>query len=425
MYDNKNAMPPISIIDQKENQTISIILLPIAFLLAVWLRISTKINTSWDRLAPILFCCAIFWLILSVVYMILSHKKLIAHKTAFFVWCISIVLIVSVFFSGNEDHMQMQWFNAFFGVPIALVIAVQLANFQPKESGKQNLFLSCFAGFFSLWFTAMDKITIPLHFAFGNKKGKHSTLFRILIGLVIAIPIAIIIVYFLMKADVNFANFVNSIIYFISTRINLFSVITTCIFLILATLFIYSFLWNACCGRVSLERKIKSPKKYNLVTMATIVSLFLLIYLLFCVVRLRHGRSLPTGFTYSSYARSGFIELLIICVINLSIFSFMRKHTARQCIMIILLSFLLIFTFLIAFFSLFRIMMYVSEYQRFTFLRTIAMWFTIYVIIAIITCMVSLWKPAVHAGHILSLTFLIWYTILSVGYLPFMHYFGI
>src|SRR5690625_6492960 len=73
--------------------------------------------------------------------------------------------------------------------------------------------------------------------------------------------------------------------------------------------------------------------QWNSITAITILVMINVFYLLFVVIQFRYffNNDLMEGFTYASYARRGFFELILVMIINWTILiSFLRYVTDRR-----------------------------------------------------------------------------------------------
>lgn len=101
------------------------------------------------------------------------------------------------------------------------------------------------------------------------------------------------------------------------------------------------------------------------------------IYLLFSVIQILYlfigNMKLPEGYTYSSYAREGFFQLLAVCVLNLIIvlvcLYLFRENTALKVILTVISG----CTFIMITSSALRMIMYINRYNL-TFLRIFVLW---------------------------------------------------
>lgn len=153
------------------------------------------------------------------------------------------------------------------------------------------------------------------------------TLFRALLGLVVAIPLFCVIVNLLVKADQEFAHIITRLVEM--GWENLFDQIWILVMAIPVSCYLFGLVYGA-----AHQRKAENFKKDKIdcfcaacgvVPRASIYAVLVgicLLYLLFIGVQGKYYLSalqgiLPSEFTYSEYARSGFFELVTISIINL------------------------------------------------------------------------------------------------------------
>jgi hypothetical protein len=82
---------------------------------------------------------------------------------------------------------------------------------------------------------------------------------------------------------------------------------------------------------------------------------------------------LPEGYTYSSYAREGFFQLLAVCILNLIIVLIFLCFFRENIVLRILLTVLSGCTFIMIFSSALRMLMYINRYNL-TLLRILVLW---------------------------------------------------
>lgn len=403
----------------------------LAFALALFLRISRGIvyNGHYDEWLPL---HGIFWLLFSGAYLALNHDTLFKNKKACIVFAVGALIALSqlpLFASSNVfwDNVDIYGLNTFI-LPIIFTIGVQLNSFHPTNPEEhQNLILSCIIGFFTMPFTAVNKIVLPFKGAFAKKKDGRGIAFRVIIGLICSIPLVLLAIYFLMAADARFSFLMHRILNFLVESLDIPNIILTTLFLLLFTLFAYSYLWNT---RFNNQTYTINPikKQINAITIATMLFALLAVYILFCLVQLSYlfpSSGLPNDLSYAIYARRGFLELIIVCLINLSIYFAVLRFVPDQKIIRISLTILLVITLFMAISSCTRLLMYIIAYDAFTFLRTLSLWFILYVIFTIIVCTLNLFRNIKNIQVFLLLSLIIWYGILVFAYVPFMSLLGV
>lgn len=104
----------------------------------------------------------------------------------------------------------------------------------------------------------------------------------------------------------------------------------------------------------------------------TVLGMLTLLYLVFSgiqILGLFLGKlSLPEGYTYASYAREGFFQLLAIAILNLILVLACLEYFRESKILKGILTVMSICTFIMILSSAMRMILYIRTYQ-FTFLR--------------------------------------------------------
>ena len=128
----------------------------------------------------------------------------------------------------------------------------------------------------------------------------------------------------------------------------------------------------------------------------TFTSIFSVIYVLFCVIQIVYLfaglGTLPENYTYASYARAGFFQLVFVCLINLVsvllCIRLFRPHRVLQ----LLLSVISLCTFVMIASSAYRMLLYIRVYQL-TVLRVFVLWTLLVISFLMIGTLVLIYKP--------------------------------
>lgn len=146
-------------------------------------------------------------------------------------------------------------------------------------------------------------------------------------------------------------------------------------------LFLFAFFASYCIlSRLGL-RNIKEEtedKRYGEPMVAiTFTSVISFVYLIFCFIQIFYlfagNGSLPEGYTYATYARQGFFQLVFVCLINLSLVLICMKYFRKHPVLKGLLTFISGCTYIMIASSVYRMLLYISVYQL-TFLRVFVLW---------------------------------------------------
>ncbi|MDE6184748.1 MAG: DUF4173 domain-containing protein, partial [Lachnospiraceae bacterium] len=126
-----------------------------------------------------------------------------------------------------------------------------------------------------------------------------------------------------------------------------------------------------------LKEEVADKRTAEPVTGITFTALISLVYLVFCyiqVVYLFGGfGTLPEGYTYASYAREGFFQLVFVCFINLALILICMRRFRENRILKGILTFISICTYIMIASSAYRMILYIQTYYL-TFLRLFVLW---------------------------------------------------
>lgn len=131
------------------------------------------------------------------------------------------------------------------------------------------------------------------------------------------------------------------------------------------------------CVKKNIPEETAEKKTGEPIIAITVTGILSVIYLLFSFVQIFYlfigNMKLPEGYTYSAYARQGFFQLLVVCLINLMIvlacLCFFKDHLILKVILTVISG----CTFVMILSSALRMFMYIATY-RLTFLRVFVIW---------------------------------------------------
>ena len=210
---------------------------------------------------------------------------------------------------------------------------------------------------------------------------KLSNKMQIIIGIAISLPILFVVLELLASADVVFKYVITGA--FVGT--DNIQTITKLLFTALV-----AFLISYCCGKALLQRGIRVTgmkiKKADTVVGITFSGIFSAVYLLFCIVQIAalvntSGTMLPNGYTYAKYARTGFFQLMVVCLINICMVIACRLKFNMNGILQKLLTIISACTYIMTASSAYRMVLYIQNYNL-TFLRILVLW--ILIVIAVL-----------------------------------------
>ena len=241
------------------------------------------------------------------------------------------------------------------------------------------------------------------------------------IGLLITIPVAMFTTILLASADAVFWNILYSILTF-SIDIDILEnigVVTKILFYILIVFVsCYGiFAYNTEPRNIKKIQEATEPGETNMDTFIaiTVNGVMCVIYLLFSSVQifgLFLGKmELPVGYTYASYARRGFFELVVVCIFNILMVLFTMAYFKTSRLLRILLSVICGCTYIMTISSAYRMILYISSYQL-TFLRLLVLWGLVMIAIVITGVLLSIYNQRFSL-------FRFFVIVLSVGWIGF------
>ncbi len=194
------------------------------------------------------------------------------------------------------------------------------------------------------------------------KPRKDSKLIYVGIGILVSIPLVIVIVALLCKADAVFKEAVDRLLELIDLE-NILGVLFTIILVFIGAYANVRYL-----DEKSIRIQDKEHHVYEPVLAITVTSIITVIYLFFCgiqVVYLTFGNylTLPDGYTYAEYAHEGFYELLTVCILNLIIVLVASYFFGESIPLKVILTIICGCTYIMLVSSAYRMFLYVKEYD--------------------------------------------------------------
>ncbi|MFD1851692.1 DUF4153 domain-containing protein [Oceanobacillus bengalensis] len=245
---------------------------------------------------------------------------------------------------------------------------------------------------------------------------------RILIGLVIGGPLLLIIIGLLMSADAVFEEFVLHFPRFI-TQFNFWDgLIRTALVVVITLLFfgIFQVLSTASKLEKRLSTSIDKKKRWDSLTVLTILVMLNAVYVLFAVIQFQYffHDGLQEGYTYATYARRGFFELLFVTLLNWSILlSCLRlvesPSKVMKVTMKIMYSILIVVSGIMLASAYQRLSMYEAAYG-YTLDRLLAHAVMIFLIVIFAYTLIHVWVESIALLHFYLIAGLIFYTALNV-----------
>ncbi len=294
---------------------------------------------------------------------ILKDKKTVNNKAYYLLIPITLVLISDLIIKIDASNKILNF------IVLPSLITVFLFLLVNKN---YHISFGSLTWFFKLFPAGLFSNLRHLKFQ-GSEENNKKTV-NVILGVLLGSVIGVIIMFLLMSADDYFSAFIESITSLVKLDFgNSFLLIIS--FIILFSIFV-NILKNKDC-------KTEKPryKKVDEIMVITILSIVNFIFLLFIFSEFSrlttNFLNLPIKYTYSSYAREGFFQLLFVTVINFAIIAYplYKSNIIRESKKVKGLVLLLItFSVVLIFNSYYRMFLYIGNYG-FTVLRLQVMLF--------------------------------------------------
>lgn len=315
----------------------------------------------------------VFFFAVSSVLLLKKTRKVYqkaASKSVFLLYCLSLAVGLSTFLTDNTAIIILNFIALFL-----LIVSILILSFANTTGWDFGDYLK------EVFFTALlsigyiGKPTSDMKAYLDREKNNEKSKTRyIILGILLSVPLVFILAALLSSADLVFARLLTKIFHFNVANVFLFLL-----------LFFFG-LYSAYCGiRYVADKdndfaKPGHPLHEPLPVIILSVSISLL-YLLFSLVQFLYlfagGLQLPSGITYADYARKGFFQLLLVCILNLLFVLLVKKKIQKSRTLDILLLTISCCTFVMIASSALRMYLYIRAYQL-TFLR-------VFVLVALFT----------------------------------------
>ena len=191
-------------------------------------------------------------------------------------------------------------------------------------------------------------------------------------GILIALPLLFVIVLLLSSADAVFSEIFDRLFTLDFDFTHLSGILIMFLFAFFAS---YSIMCRLSFHR--LKEEVADKRTGEPVMGITFTGLIALVYLVFCYIQIVYLfgglGTLPSDYTYASYAREGFFQLVFVCLINLMLVLICMKRFRANKILKGILTFISACTYVMIASSTYRMLLYIQAYQL-TFLRVFVLW---------------------------------------------------
>lgn len=223
-----------------------------------------------------------------------------------------------------------------------------------------------------------------------GQKQKNKAVWYIMLGILIAIPLLMIIIALLYYADAVFAQMLGSMFSFDFGGETILGVIVTFCYALLA-----AYCGLRCMGKGSVSDEVRDHRRFEPMIANTVLVLVSIVYLVFSLIQILYlfwGKMrLPEGYTYASYAREGFFQLLFVCMINMALVLFFTGCFRENLMKKILLTVICACTYVMLASSALRMCLYIKTYNL-TFLRILVLWFLVLIGLLLFGVLVQMYR---------------------------------
>ena len=320
----------------------------------------------YDNFSGILVPFEVFLTFGLIYYLLKKDGKRIKKSTYPFMIVMALIGISCVLTAST----MIIW-NHFINV--CLLILFLLENYKDAKDWDFGLYVKEFLSTIGKGLANLFGVFIDgAAYAKAPKEKKPTKLTYVGIGVAISVPLVIVILVLLASAD---AVFMQGIRMILPEEITLELVVKVICFFAMVIMVTYGGLRGFYMPAKAMEKS--QIKKQTHIVGITIVTPILLIYVVFCVIQIKYlflgNGILPEGYTYASYAREGFFQLLFVSVLNLCLVLLFQWIFTESKVLDVTLVLVSAATYIMAASSFYRMLLYVKAYN-FTRCRYYVLW---------------------------------------------------
>lgn len=253
-----------------------------------------------------------------------------------------------------------------------------------------------------------------------KKEKKSRNALYAFIGLLIAVPLLILLTVLLASADGVFRETFIALIEMLSLDTLFKNILGLIVMLIAGYMLPYSFTKYISGNNISIkEGNIAENEPIIAIIVTGSISLVYSLFSAIQIIYLFMGKGqLPAGYSYAEYAREGFFQLLLVCILNVIIvlicLEFFREHKVLK----IVLSIMSVCTFVMIASSAFRMGMYIREFGL-TFMRILVLWTLCVITFIMIGFLYKIFNMRFHIFKYSVIVVTICFTILSLSHVDY------
>ncbi|MBQ2467955.1 MAG: DUF4173 domain-containing protein, partial [Lachnospiraceae bacterium] len=248
-----------------------------------------------------------------------------------------------------------------------------------------------------------------------EKNEKTKTLAAVVVGLLLAVPLLAVVVSLLASADIVFLDVLHRVF-----RLSLLDW-----FLIAVTFccgFVASYSGMAAIGAHRVKEEVKDVKRYPAIVAITTLSLVTVVYLLFSVIQIVYlflgNMVLPEDYTYAEYAREGFFQLLVVCILNVIIVLVVSKHFQQHVVLKGLLLLISACTYIMGASAFLRMLMYIDAYHL-TRKRILVLWALVTIGLLLVGIVIGIFREGFPLLRYGMTVFCLCYLVLAFSHMDY------
>lgn len=329
----------------------------------------------WNKNLGISVFIFVLACILYLIYILSKNKKIVNKKALIFV--IPIILLSSTYFIFNNELFRI--LNIFVIIALSIIMCVYLCKPKIKWPDFLKKIGCVLGGMFESISDVIDTFKI-----LENKRDNKSLekVKKIGKSILITIPIILAVLILLMSADQVFEGIFDKVFLDLSEVLSLEGIVkllSRLSVILITFLLCGGFIVNLVKDNTMFTKEDEDTKvtlKFENLTINMILTILNIIYLIFSFIQITNlfmNTSNDPNFDYSSYARQGFFQLMIVSFINFVILIVANinkiEKTKSQKIYNKIMSLLIIlFTLIIIVSAFYRMNLYQETYG-YTYLR--------------------------------------------------------
>ena len=322
----------------------------------------------------------------------------VRHKSylGFFLVLSSIALSITYGIFTNEVFRALN----FIVIPINLFSGFLLLTYD-KLPFKFVAFITAFLEIIvGKSFENTGKLTFEFSEKFSKADGekKSRNMKHIINGILISIPLVIVLLMILSGADEVFSYYLSNIWDYINIK-NIYDFISRVFIATIIMFLTYGLYYSLGSVKVNNVNNKTFNRTLNSTTIITILVSIILIYLVFTQVQVTHlylNKALPSGVSFSEYARKGFFQLVFLVVVNLIMIISIKiktdvKHSKSNNVLNVLYSVIILLTINMGVAAIYKMNLYIGEFG-YTRLRILVQAFTLFLCIALLLLLAFIWR---------------------------------